>query len=122
MWLLSFFGLLLMALSVLMIKNPQAFANGIIKFSQQAYFHVFEIVSRLFFGVAFVYYSSLTLAPNINAVLGYLMIFSAMLLLVVGAEKHRAFALWSAQKFRAMFRLSGFFSVVFGGYIIYTTW
>ncbi|ASP47520.1 hypothetical protein [Cognaticolwellia beringensis] len=122
MWLLSFFGLLMMVISLVMIKNPQTFATGIIKFSQQTYFHVFEILSRLFFGVVFVYYSPLTLAPIMNATLGYLMLLVAILLLVIGADKHRTFALWSAEKFSTTFRVSGFFSFIFGSYIIYTTW
>lgn len=111
----------MMALSLLMIKNPQAFSAGIITFSQKSYFHIFEIFSRLFFGAAFIYYSPLSLAPNINAILGYLMIVAALMLLIIGAEKHRAFALWSAKKFRAMFRYCGFFSFLFGCYIIYST-
>jgi len=111
-----------MVISLMMIKNPQTFATGIIKFSQQTYFHVVEILSRLFFGVVFVYYSPLTLAPSMNAMLGYLMIFTAILLLVIGANKHRKFALWSADKFSTRFRISGFFSFIFGSYIIYTTW
>ncbi|MGB2741254.1 MAG: hypothetical protein WBC60_11960 [Cognaticolwellia sp.] len=121
MVLVSSFGLLMMMLSVLMIKSPRAFARGIIVFSQQTYFHVFEIISRLFFGLVFLYYSRFTLAPNINAALGYLMIFTALLLLVIGAKDHRAFALWSVQKFSAIFRFCGFLSFTFGGYIIYTT-
>ncbi|ARD44063.1 hypothetical protein A3Q33_06880 [Colwellia sp. PAMC 21821] len=98
----------MMVISLVMIKNPQTFATGIIKFSQQTYFHVVEILSRLFFGVVFVYYSPLTLAPSMNAALGYLMIFAAILLLVIGANKHRKFALWSAEKFSSRFRISGF--------------
>jgi len=39
---------MMMALSLLMIKNPQAFTRAIITFSQQRYFHIFEIISRLF--------------------------------------------------------------------------
>ncbi|WP_220465403.1 hypothetical protein [Colwellia sp. BRX10-3] len=114
------FGLTMIALSVLMIINPQAFSDSIIKFSQQRYFHAFEIMSRLCFGGIFIYYSALTSAPTINAALGYLMIFAAIFLLVIGAKKHRKFALWSAQKFSAMFRFCGVFSFIFGGYIVYT--
>ena len=69
MILITGFGLMMMALSLLMIISPHAFSKGIIRFSQLTYFHIFEMMSRLFFGVVFVYYSPLTLAPTINVVL-----------------------------------------------------
>ena len=68
MILITGFGLMMMALSLLMIISPHAFSKGIIRFSQLTYFHIFEMMSRLFFGVVFVYYSPLTLAPTINVV------------------------------------------------------
>jgi hypothetical protein len=121
MILITGFGLMMMALSLLMIISPHTFSKGIIRFSQLTYFHIFEMMSRLFFGVVFVYYSPLTLAPTINVVLGYLMLIAAAVLCVVGAKKHRTFALWSATKFRSTFRFFGLFSLVFGGYIVYTS-
>ena len=33
------FGLLMMSLSAVMVINPRGFANGIITFSRQAWFH-----------------------------------------------------------------------------------
>lgn len=114
------FGLIMLGLGVLMIKSPAAFSSSIITFSQQRYFHIVEIISRLFFGVMFVYYAPLTLAPNINALIGYLMIFAAILLLAIGAERHRLFAVWSAQKFNAIFRFCGVFAFILGGYIVFT--
>lgn len=120
MWLIIFFGLLMMALSGLMIVKPQAFATSIITFSQKAYFHAFEITSRSFFGLVFVYYAPQTQASIVNAIFGYLMIFAAIFLLVIGAKRHRTFALWSAQYFCHKFRLAGVGSLAFGAYIIYS--
>jgi hypothetical protein len=120
MWLIMLFGVLMMILSLLMIINPQAFSRGIVSFSKQSYFHAFEVLSRLFFGIAFVYYAPLSLAPTLNATLGYLMIFVVILILIIGADKHRKFALWSAKKFCPIFRFAGVFSAFFGSYIIFT--
>jgi hypothetical protein len=115
------FGLLMMLLSLRMIKNPQAFSGNIIKFSEQPYFHVFEILSRLIFGLIFIYYAPLTSAEVLNTALGYLMIFTSIFLLLLGGNKHRAFALWSAIRFCATFRFYGVFSFILGVYIIYST-
>ncbi len=120
MWLLIIFGLLMVLLSLQMMRNPGEFSAAIIKFSNQSYFHVFEILSRLIFGLIFIYYAPSTSAVMINTVLGYLMLFTSILLVFLGAQKHRKFALWSATKFRSMFRFSGVFSFVFGIYIVYS--
>jgi len=114
------FGLLMVLLSLQMMRNPGEFSAAIIKFSNQSYFHVFEILSRLIFGLIFIYYAPSTSAVMINTVLGYLMLFTSILLVFIGAQKHRKFALWSATKFRSMFRFSGVFSFVFGIYIVYS--
>ena len=115
------FGVLMMLLSLQMIKSPQIFSSGIAWFSQQAYFHVFEILSRLFFGLIFIYYASQTSAVMVNTVLGYLMLFTSMFLLIIGSNKHRTFACWSATTFCSTFRMAGVFSFGFGAYIVYST-
>jgi uncharacterized membrane protein HdeD (DUF308 family) len=114
------FGLIMVLLSLQMMKKPGEFSAAIIKFSNQSYFHIFEILSRLIFGLIFIYYAPSTSAVMINTVLGYLMLFTSILLVFLGAQKHRKFALWSARKFRSMFRFSGIFSFVFGVYIVYS--
>lgn len=120
MILIIIFGLLMMLLSLLMMKSPEAFSVGIIKFSQQYYFHLIEILSRLLFGLIFIYYAPLTNAATMNTILGYLMVFTGVFLILIGGNKHRAFALWSAIQFRSMFRFSGVFSFMLGAFIIYS--
>ena len=120
MILMMFFALLMMLLSLQMMISPAVFSAGIIKFSQQRYFHHFEILSRLLFGVIFIYYAPLTRAMITHSVFGLLMVFAGIFLLIIGAEKHRAFAVWSANKFCSSFRFFGVFAFIFAGYIIYT--
>ncbi len=120
MWLLTFFGALMMLLSLLMINSPPAFSRAIVHFSQQTYFHIFEILSRLLFGVSFIDYAPSTRAVLIHTLFGGLMVFSAIVLLIIGAEKHRAFAGWSVAKFCPIFPIAGLCSLLFGSYIIYT--
>lgn len=102
------------------VKNPGEFSAAIIKFSNQSYLHVFEILSRLIFGLIFIYYAPSTSAVIINTVLGYLMLFTSILLVFLGVQKHRSFTLWSATKFCSIFRFSGVLSFVFGIYIVYS--
>lgn len=117
---IALFGLLMMLLSLQMIKSPNDFSKVIITFSEKPYFHVFEIMSRLLFAVIFIHYADATSAELTNTLLGFLMGFTAIFLVIIGEKKHRVFARWSAKKFNSVFQIAGCFSLMFGGYIIFT--
>jgi hypothetical protein len=119
MFLIAAFGLLLMVFSIMMVINPGGWSKGIISFSQKPYFHPFEIISRAAFGMIFIYYSKQTLYPNFILGMGYLLVAVGIGLLVIGSIRHRQFALWSATKFKRTFRPSGFFSFIFGVFLVY---
>lgn len=73
MYVFVIFGALLMALSALMVANPKTWAEGIVKFSRQRYFHAVEVISRAGFGVLFVFYADQTKYPLFLAGMGYLL-------------------------------------------------
>jgi len=116
---IAFFGFLMMLLSVLMIANPDNWSNGIVKFSENPYFHPFEILSRLIFGVVFIIFADQTLYPTLMRIIGYLLIVVGVGLLLTPPSRHRQFAVWSAQKFRNTFRPAGLGSLIFGAFLIY---
>lgn len=119
MCIILFFGILLMLLSILMIVNPEYWANGIIKFSEKSWFHPFEIISRFVFGLSFILFAGKTDYPNLMLAIGYLLIAVSVGLLFTPPSKHRQFALWSAKKFRNKFRWLGFGSLGFGAFLLY---
>ncbi len=102
-----------------MIVNPSYWSNGIVDFSRKPYFHWFEVISRLIAGLVFVLYSQTTLYPQLVLSIGYLLIAVGFGLIITGSVKHRQFAVWSANKFKSIFRLAGFGSFIFGGFLIY---
>jgi protein-S-isoprenylcysteine O-methyltransferase Ste14 len=102
-----------------MIVNPNYWSNGIVTFSKKTYFHWFEIISRLVTGCVFVFYSQVTVYPQLIVSIGYLLIAVGLGLAIIGSVKHRQFAVWSAQKFKRTFRPAGFGSFLFGGFLIY---
>lgn len=119
MFIVAFFGLLMMILSVLMIVNPDYWADGIIKFSEKSWFHPFEIISRFVFGLLFVLSARQTPYPTLILVIGYLLIAVSVGLLFTPPSKHKQFALWSAEKFRTKFRPLGFLSLLFGAFLVF---
>lgn len=112
----------MMALSVVMMANPSGWSRGIISFSKQPYFHIFEVMSRLAAGSVFVIYSDLILYPQLALFMGYLLIVVGIGLVIIGSKKHQQFAVWSAVKFQNLFRVAGGGSFCFGLFLIYISW
>ncbi len=121
MYLLASFGILMVLLSISMVLSPIRFSNGIIRFSESVYFHPFEIISRLAFGVVFVIYANHTLYPQMILVIGYILIAVGIGLTLTPPTKHKQFAVWSAKKFLHAFRPAGVISFLFGLFIIYAS-
>ncbi|MCF6225597.1 MAG: hypothetical protein L3J22_04750 [Xanthomonadales bacterium] len=119
MYLIAFFGTLLVFLSTVMVVNPEYWSKGIVKFSEAAYFHLFEIVSRLLFGAIFITFADQTLYPTMMSIIGYMLVGVGVVLSLTPPSKHRLFAAWSAQRFSSIFRPAGVFSFIFGIFIIY---
>ena len=109
-----------MAFSVLMIVNPEYWANGIVKFSEKSWFHPFEIISRFVFGLGFILFAGQTNYPILMSIIGYLLLAVSVGLLFTPPSKHKQFALWSADKFRNKFCWLGFGSLMFGAFLVYT--
>ncbi len=120
MYLIALFGALMTAFSVVMIANPGYWSDVIVSFSEKPYFHPFEVVSRIVFGGIFLAYADKTLYPALNTGIGYVLVLVGIGLLLTPSSKHRKFAVWSARKFRNVFRLAGVASFSFGLFIAYS--
>jgi hypothetical protein len=119
MYFIAASGLLMMCLSVVMVVNPNYWADGIVNFSTKPYFHRFEVISRLITGLIFVLFNKSTLYPQLILGIGYLLIVVGFGLLMTGSVKHRKFAVWSAHKCKNIFRPAGIGSFIFGMFLIY---
>lgn len=119
MYFIIAFGLLLMGFSLVMIINPDYWARGIVRFSKKRYFHGFEVVSRFIAGVIFIVFSHSAQYPQLIFVIGCVLIAVSGGLLIVGEDKHRKFAVWSAATFKRTFRPAGVASLMFGAFLIY---
>ncbi len=119
MYFITGFGVLMMILSIVMIVSPRYWSDGIISFSQKSYFHWFEVISRAIAGLIFVHFYESTLHPNLIFAAGCLLVAVSVGLVLAGSVKHRKFAVWSANKFKKTFRVSGFGSLCFGMFLVY---
>lgn len=107
MYFIAAFGLLLLYFAGRMIHAPQDFAKGIVWFSQQWFFHPFEILSRALAGIVMVLFAEQTATPMLFSILGYGLLAVAAGLTLTPPSRHRQFAVWSATAFAKYFRLIG---------------
>ena len=118
MYFIAAFGLLMIALSLVMIINPIAWARGILAFERKRYFHTIEVTSRMALGVMLLVFASQTSHPRLFEILGVSLVVIGLGPLFIGSRRHRQFAIKSAS-FVRVFRPAGFVSLVFGIYIVY---
>ena len=108
------------AFSVVMIVSPEYWSDAIVKFSEKSYFHPLEIASRIAFGGVFLAYADRTLYPPLSSGIGYVLVLVGVGLLLTPPSKHKKFAVWSARRFRNIFRPAGVASFLFGLLIAYS--
>ena len=119
MYFIAAFGLLMLLFSLTMLFRPYAFAQGIIHFSEQSYFHPFEIISRLIAGSVFVAYASETQFPLLFKVIGVVLLMVGAGLALTPPRLHKKFAVQSANSCRNYFSVIGLVSVVLAVALIY---
>lgn len=121
MYLIATFGILMMFLSAIMVISPYSFSKGIISFSEKSYFHLFEISTRIIAGIIFIIYSGDTLYPSVFITIGCVLVLVGVGLSFTLPKLHKKFAVWSANRFRNMFRLIGIISTPISLLLIYAS-
>lgn len=114
------FGAGMVGISLALIVNPDVSAEAVLRFVRLRYFHPFEIVTRIGFGVLFVMYADQSKFPTIIRVVGYVLIAVGLGLLVTPPSYHRRFGVWSVEKFSKYFRVAGLGSLAFGVFLIFS--
>ncbi|WP_394130017.1 hypothetical protein [Shewanella maritima] len=101
-----------------MLVKPLQFSQGIVNFSKKPWFHLFEIVSRAVLGILFLLLAHSTPYPVLFKVIGAVLCFVSIFLIIIGATRHKQFALLTAQ-IGHRFRLLSFLAIGCGLSIVY---
>jgi hypothetical protein len=108
------FGLGMAFFGVVMFLKPNRFSDGIISFSEKSWFHLTEIISRLVFGLAFILVADQTDYALTITIIGIIIIAAGFILILIGEERHRRFAVFVSNYLRDKFRYIGIFALVLG--------
>ena len=120
MYAIAAFGLLMIAISLLMIVRPETWVDKGVRYCRLRYMHPLEILIRIGFGVLFIIYAESSRYPTALTGFGYLLVGVGIGLVFVPPSLHRRFGIWSIQKIGRRFRTAGVFSLVLGGLLLYT--
>jgi hypothetical protein len=118
MHLLVIFGIGLLGFGCYMVVKPLQFSRGIVWFSEKKWFHTFEIISRLVFGVIFLMLADKTSYPSVVSLLGGVLCFVSLFLIIIGPSRHRRFALLTSG-IGKQFRFFGLLVILCGLGLIY---
>jgi hypothetical protein len=119
--LISVWGVITCGFGLFMLLKPQAFADAIVLFSRQAYFHYVEIISRLVIGAALLLDAGNTSYPLVFEVIGNIMFIAAIFLVFMTEKHHKTFALWAAKHCLSGFRPAGFGALILGIWTVYVS-
>lgn len=119
MYAIAAFGLLLVAISLLMIVHPETWVDKAVRYCRLPYMHPLEIIIRIGFGVPFIMYAESSRYPFALTGFGYLLVGVGIGLVFVPPSLHRRFGIWSIQKIGRRFRAAGVFSLALGGVLLY---
>jgi uncharacterized membrane protein len=118
MWFIILCGLIMIAVSLVIIFKPVTFSFRTIQFSHKPWFHPFEIISRILIGIGFIHYAEQTSYPIMFSYLGYLILGVGIGLIFLPANLHRKFARYSATKVHWL-KIPAVLGVAFGCFMIY---
>ncbi len=118
MLLLTLFGIGMLGIGLFAVVRPQQFAHGIVQFSEQAWFHYFEIGSRFILGVLFLALSQTTPYTTLFYVLGGILCGVAVFLILIGPSRHKRFARLTAE-IGESFRVLGLVAIICGAALVY---
>lgn len=119
MFAIGVFGLGMVGISLALVARPDASAEAVRRFVRLRYFHPFEVVTRLGFGVLFVLYADQSRFPIVILLFGYMLVAVGLALMVTPPSYHRRFGIWSVDKFSKHFRVAGLGSLAFGVLLVY---
>ncbi len=119
MYAIAINGVLIVAISLVMVARPEVWARFIVRFSRMPYMHLLEILIRVGFGILFLRYADDTKFPLTIEIMGYVLLAVGVGLILTPPSSHRRFAVWSVEKFSKYFRRAGLVSLAFGMFVIY---
>ncbi len=113
------FGLLIFLAGILLIINPEVIFKVLRENSDKLWLHIGAIVMRLLLGVLLIYQASISKFPVAVEVIGWVAIFAAIFLAVIGRKNFKRLISWAFSLVKPLGRIGGILALCFGSFLIY---
>ena len=118
-YIILLFGALVSLGSGLLIVRPDYIFCILTKYGDSLSLHFFSVIVRILFGVALVIGASESKYPVVLQISGWLLIFVASVLGVIGRERFKSLIKWSVKLSLSIQRSAAVLGILFGCFLIY---
>jgi hypothetical protein len=113
------FAAFMIFVGLIIIINPLTIFNLLIKKSNKRWFYAVAIFARLLLGVLLIYQAGVSRFPHAIDLLGWIIIISAIIFIIIGRKKFTQFISWATRLVNTFGRLAGVLALSFGAFLIY---
>jgi hypothetical protein len=117
--LIILFGALTVLAGAVIMVNPESIFGFLRNHLDKLALHIVAVVVRLIIGILLISQSSLSKFPLTIELLGWLSIFAALSLAVMGRQNFRRLMIWALSFLKPFGRVGGALAAAFGGFLIY---
>jgi|GEM_PF-1201528 len=111
-------GIFLLMLGVLALLVPDQFGKFLLAFAQTSRLHFAELALRLVVGVSFLVCWPFMQWGGVFRVVGWVLIITTLIMVLVPWQKHREFACWAVPKALSYTSAVGVCSLVMGSFVV----
>jgi len=117
--LLIAFGVFMVAAGIALVINPELIFTLLRANRDKFELHAAAVLARLVLGILFIYKAGVSKYPLVIEFLGWLFIFAAIVLTVIGRKRFMQLLSWALSLAKPFGRVAGILAVGFGSFIIY---
>ena len=113
------FGAATLVAGIIILINPETVFGLLHRKSDSLGMHILAVVVRIILGVALILCAAGSKYPTAILIIGWVSIAAAAVLGLIGRANFKKLMSWALGLTDSFGRISGFFAVLFGGFLIY---
>jgi hypothetical protein len=113
------FAIMIAVAGIVLMLSPSVVMDFIESNGEKAWIYISAIVVRALLGWVMIQQSMHSKFPLTIEIIGWLMLFAALLLLVLGRSRFTRLIRWLLTRLRQLSRLAGLVALAFGAFLVY---
>lgn len=117
--LIIIFGILMLLAGILLLSNPDIIFKVLRENADKPWLHIAAVLVRLLLGSLLLFQASISKLPVTMEIIGWLAIFAAIVLMVIGRNNFKRLITWVFSLFKPFSTIGGMLALCFGTLLIY---